>query len=185
VTTRSLPSKASDSEAQLRRTGLVETIVHSRLGSLARRIALAGALGGTCLALAILPATANASAYGCTTSGWGLPWYGLNSAYTCLEVGGSGNTVWIAAVNWMGAGTICNYKFQVRWFDDSGRLYETDTSPEHVGCRAAAANWTENFGTPNLWGGYNGVRKHTGQVCGYLIESGSVRPGVPCEYIHP
>jgi hypothetical protein len=134
----------------------------------------------------MLPAAANASAYGCTTSGWGLPWYGLNSAYTCIDVGGRGDTVWMVQVTWTGIGTLCNYRFQVRWSDDRGRQYETDTSPEHVGCRGAAANWTENLGTFNwLNGWYNGVRKRTGQVCAYVIESGSVRSGVPCEYIHP
>jgi hypothetical protein len=150
-----------------------------------RRVALAGALAGTGVALAILPATANASAYGCTTSGWGLPWYGLNSAYTCLEIGGSGNTVWEAQAEWVGVGTICNYEFQIRWYNNNGRLYETDTSPEHFGCRAAAAKWTENFGTPNMWGEYGGVRKQTGEVCADLLESGSERSGVPCEYISP
>jgi hypothetical protein len=153
--------------------------------SLVRRVVLAIALAGTSVALAVVPATASASADGCTASGWGLPWYGLNSAYTCIDVGGSGDTVWLVQPSWVGVGTICNYRFQIRFYDDRGRRYETDTSREHVGCRAAAANWTKNFGARNWWGGYNGVRKRTGQVCAYLIESGSVRPGVPCEYIHP
>jgi hypothetical protein len=146
---------------------------------------LAVTLVGSCAGLAALPVPASASSYGCTTSGAGLPWYGLNSAYTCLEVDGQGDTVWGASVNWMGAGTICNYKFQLRWFNDGGHQYATDTSSEHVGCRAAAAKWSKNYGAAEGGGFYRGVHKATGQVCGYLIESGSVRQGVPCEYIHP
>jgi len=155
------------------------------LRSLTRTLLLTATLAGSCAGLAALPAAASASSYGCTTSGSGLPWYGLNSAYTCLEVDGKGNTVWGTSVSWTGAGTICNYVFQVRWFNDSGAQYATDTSPEHVGCRAAAANWTFNYGRNEGGGYYSGVYKATGKVCGYLIQSGSVRAGVPCEYIHP
>jgi hypothetical protein len=153
--------------------------------SFSRRLVLVAALVGGCAGLAGLPAAASASSYGCTTSGAGLPWYGLNSAYTCVEVDGSGDTVWGASVNWFGAGTICNYRFQLRWFNDRGRQYATNTSGEHVGCRAAAAKASWNFGKAEGGGFYGGVHKATGEVCGYLIESGSVRPGVPCEYIHP
>lgn len=156
-----------------------------RLTSHARTLVLAAVLSGICAAFAALPAAASASAYGCTTSGAGLPWYGLNSAYTCIDVSGGGDTVWGVQVSWTGIGTICNYRFQVRWFNIRDRRYETDTSHLHVGCRPAAASWTKNFGPRTVWGGYVGVRKRTGEVCAYLIESGSVRNGVPCEYIHP
>jgi hypothetical protein len=150
-----------------------------------RIAALIGVAVVTALCAVALPSVASASAYGCTASGWGLPWYGLNSAYTCIDVGGSGDTVWMVQATWQGAGTICNYRWQIRYSDTSGRVYETDTSPLHVGCRAAAANWTVNYGTNQGGGWYSGVRKRTGQVCVYLYESGAQRPGVPCEYIHP
>jgi hypothetical protein len=152
--------------------------------SLSRGWLLAAALVGGGAGLAAVPAVASASAYGCTASGSGLPWYGLNTAYTCLDIGGSGNTVWEAAVNWFGAGTICNYKFQVRWFNDQGHQYATNTSGEHVGC-SAVARFQWNFGTNEGGGYYAGIYRPTGEVCGYVIESGSVRQGVPCEYIHP
>jgi hypothetical protein len=164
---------------------MVLTVMITHRTSRAHIVGFGAALLLACMGLASVPVTAQASAYGCTTSGAGLPWYGLNSAYTCIDVGGSGDTVWMVQPSWMGIGTICNYRFQVRFFDDRGRRYETDTSPLHVGCRAAAANWTRDYGARNMWGGYDGVHKRTGEVCAYLIEAGSVRSGVPCEYIHP
>jgi hypothetical protein len=156
------------------------------LRSLSRGLLVAAALVAGGAGVAAAPAVASASSYNCTTSGAGLPWYGLNSAYTCLEIDGSGDTVWGVAVNWIGAGTICNYKFQIRFFNDNGKQYgPTQTSPEHVGCRAAAAKFQWNFGRNEGGGFYAGVHKQTGQVCGYLLESGKVRQGVPCGYIHP
>jgi hypothetical protein len=140
---------------------------------------------GACAVAAALPTAASASAYGCTASGAGLPWYGLNSSYTCIDVGGSGDTVWLVSGNWMGAGTICNYRWAIRFSDASGRVYETDVSPLHVGCSGGAAKWTMNYGSPEGGGWYSGVRKWTGRVCMYLYESGSQRNGVPCESIHP
>lgn len=136
-------------------------------------------------ALAALPAAATASAFGCTTAGSGLPWYGLNSAYTCIDVGGSGNTVWLVQGSWFGIGTLCNYRFRIRFRDINGRLYETDYSPTHVGCRAAAGNWTKNFGRYLGGGEYAGVRKKTGMVCVQVQQSGQNVGGAPCESIHP
>jgi hypothetical protein len=58
---------------------------------------------------------------------------------------------------WFGIGTLCNYRFRIRFRDIHGNLYETDYSPTHVGCRVASGWWTKSFG--------NGVYKKTGQVC--------------------
>jgi len=164
---------------------MVRATTARRFTSGLRWLVLATALFAGAIGLAALPAGASASAYGCTTSGAGLPWYGLNSAYTCIDVGGSGNTVWETSANWFGVGTICNYSFQIRWFDNNGRQYETDNSPLHAGCRGGADKWTENFGSYDYAQGYyNGVYKKSGKVCAYVIEAGSARGGVPCEYIN-
>jgi hypothetical protein len=140
---------------------------------------------GACVAAAVLPSAASANAYGCTTSGAGLPWYGLNTAYTCIWVQGptenAGDNVASVQGSWSGvAGTICNYRWAVRFSDINGRVYETDWSGAHAGCTFAVPGTAETFR-------YSGssVRKRTGEVCVYLYESGSQRPGVPCETIHP
>ena len=124
-------------------------------------------------ALAALPASAAASAYGCTTSGWGLPWYGLNSAYTCIDIEGWGNHVVSVQGQWGGVGTICNYKFQIQFSNVNNRVYETDDSGLHIGCRGGAAVWTKN---------YNDT-KRTGRVCVQVLESGAPRGGAACESI--
>ncbi len=145
-------------------------------------LAILAASGGV---LSALPATASASAFGCTAAGSGLPWYGLNSAYTCIDVGGSGNTVWSVEGEWFGIGTLCNYRFRIRFRDIHGTLYETDYSPTHVGCRVAAGSWTKNFGTKLPNGSYTGVYKKTGQVCVQVQENGQDVGGAPCESIYP
>jgi hypothetical protein len=135
--------------------------------------------------LAAIPSVASASSFGCTAAGSGLPWYGLNSAYTCIDVGGSGDTVWSVQGEWFGIGTLCNYRFRIRFRDIRGRLYETYYSSTHVGCRVAAGSWTKNFGARLPDGGYAGVRKKTGQVCVQVLENGLAVGGAPCESIHP
>lgn len=143
-------------------------------GALSQRLWLL--LGASCCSVALLASlasSAGASAYGCTTSGSGLPWYGLNSAYTCIDIEGWGNHVVSVQGQWGGVGTICNYRFQI-WFSNvNNRVYETDNSPLHIGCRAAAAVWTKN---------YNDT-KRTGRVCVQVLESGAPRPGAACESI--
>jgi hypothetical protein len=71
----------------------------------------------------------------------------------------------------MGAGTLCNYRWAIRFSDINGRVYETDWSPVHIGCSAGTAKWTLNFGRDEGAGFYSGVPKRTGQVCAYLYES--------------
>ncbi len=139
------------------------------------------AVTGACAVAVALPGAASASAYGCTTSGAGLPWYGLNTAYTCIQVVGNGDNVASVQGSWNAVlGTICNYRWEVRFTNTNARGYETDWSPLHVGCTAGQLGPTETFS-------YSGrsARKRTGQVCVYLYESGSQRNGVPCEAIHP
>lgn len=154
--------------------------MRSGSGAYRRRLLLGLCALSTVAALALAPAQASATSSGCTASGTGLPWYGLNSAYTCLDVYGRGDTVWIVDVTWAGIGTVCNYRFQLQWFNVRGRRYEVDNGPLHVGCSAGAAKWETGFG--RYW---TGARKQTGEVCGYLYESGRLRHGVPCEAIHP
>jgi hypothetical protein len=144
----------------------------------------AAALTVICVAFIDVPAAASASAYGCTTSGAGLPWYGLNSAYTCIEVDGTGNTVWHTQLEWTGIGTACNYQFQLRWSENKGKVYETQTSSLHTGCTAAHAKHEWNYGRENAEGLYEGVYKKSGKLCGYVLEAGTARGGVPCEYIN-
>jgi hypothetical protein len=134
---------------------------------------LAAAVASGTIMFASLAPSASASAYGCTTSGWGLPWYGLNSAYTCVDIEGWGNHVVSVQGQWGGVGTICNYKFQIQFTDVNNRVYETDDSPLHVGCRGGAAVWTKN---------YNDT-KRTGRVCVQVLESGAPRGGAACESI--
>jgi hypothetical protein len=132
-----------------------------------------------------MPTSAQASSFGCTTAGSGLPWYGLNSAYTCIDVGGAGDTVWSVQAEWFGIGTICNYRFHI-WFSEiNGRVYENDYSRAHVGCRGAAGNWTRNFGSRVPWGGYAGIKKKTGEVCVQVLQNGRADGGAACESIHP
>jgi hypothetical protein len=132
-------------------------------------------LAGSGGLLAALPSTATAGAFGCTAVGSGLPWYGLNSAYTCIDIEGYGNTVVSVEGEWFGIGTLCNYRFQIRFRDIHGKLYETDNSPTHVGCRVAAGAWTKN---------YNDTKK-TGQVCVQVQQNGENVGGAACESIHP
>ena len=88
-----------------------------------RRGLLSSAAGAVVVTvLAAIPSVASASSFGCTAAGSGLPWYGLNSAYTCIDVGGSGDTVWSVQGEWFGIGTLCNYRFRIRFRDIRGRL---------------------------------------------------------------
>jgi hypothetical protein len=68
-------------------------------------------------------------------------------------------------------------------------VYRTDSSPLHVGCRAASAVYERDFGRDvysSTYGWYwTGKQMRTGRVCGFLDESGALRSGVPCESIHP
>jgi hypothetical protein len=153
-------------------------------------LALSLALAVTVSALAALPATGSASAVGCTSSGFGIR--GVSSAYTCMDVEGTpsgGLGVSLVHMSWTGAGTVCNYKWVLRWTTTSGAVYRTDRSAVHVGCRAASAVWERDYGHEvfsSTYGWYwSGMKMRTGRVCGYLYESGSLRPGVPCESIHP
>ena len=149
--------------------------ISTRRPRAAFRRALLGAAVVCCsgAALVALPASAGASAVGCTTSGWGLPWYGLNSAYTCIDIEGWGNHVVSVQGQWGGVGTICNYKFQIQFSNVNNHVYETDDSPLHIGCRGGAAVWTKN---------YNDT-KRTGRVCVQVLESGAPRGGAACESI--
>ncbi len=68
-------------------------------------------------------------------------------------------------------------------------MYRTDSSAVHVGCRVASAVWERDFGhevySPIHGWYWSGMKMRTGRVCGYLYESGALRPGVTCESIHP
>jgi hypothetical protein len=154
-------------------------------------LVLSLALVATVGALAALPAAGSASAFGCTSSGFGIK--GVSSAYTCMDLEGTPTRggLWISLVHmsWSGAGTVCNYKWVVRYTNTSGQVYRTDSSAVHVGCRAVSAVWERDYGHEvfsQTYGWYwSGMEAQTGRVCGYLYESGSLRPGVPCESIHP
>lgn len=154
---------------------------------------LAAMVWATCVGLTATAAAAATSGVGagvgCATSGFALRAYGLNSAYTCLYVEGADDTVSSMHVSWTGAGTICNYQLQLRWYTIHNRRYETDTSGLHVGCRAANAVWAKRFGrhvrSPRLGRHDTGLRQRPGRVCAYVIENGRVRRGVPCVSIHP
>jgi hypothetical protein len=149
------------------------------------------ALAASVSALVALPATSRASAVGCTASGFGIK--GFSSAYTCIDVEGTPTRggLWVSLVHmsWTGAGTVCNWKMELRWTTASGTVYRTDSSPVHVGCRAVSAVWERDFGrdvfSPTYGWYWTGMKMRTGRVCGYLYESGALRPGVPCESIHP
>lgn len=152
--------------------------------------ALSLALVVTVGAMAALPATGSASAVGCSSSGFGIR--GFSSAYTCIDVEGTpsgGLGISLVHMSWTGAGTVCNYKWVIRWTTTSGAVYRTDSSALHVGCRAVSAVWERDYGHEvysSTYGWYwSGMKMRTGRVCGYLYESGSLRPGVPCESIHP
>jgi hypothetical protein len=146
-----------------------------RFLALRARVAALGALAACAAIVAAFPPAATASAVGCTAVGSGLPWYGLNSAYTCIDIEGYGNTVVSVQGEWFGIGTLCNYRFRIRFRDIHNRLYETDYSPTHVGCRAAGAQWKKNYG----------VKKKTGSVCVMVQQNGANVGGAPCESIHP
>jgi hypothetical protein len=153
-------------------------------------LALSLARAVTVSALAALPATGSASAVGCTSSGFGIR--GVSSAYTCMDVEGTpsgGLGVSLVHMSWTGAGTVCNYRWVIRWTTTSGAVYRTDSSALHEGCRGVSAVWERDYGHEvfsSTYGWYwSGVKMRTGRVCGYLYESGSLRSGVPCESIHP
>ena len=153
-------------------------------------LALSLALVVTVGVLAALPATGSASAVGCSSSGFGIR--GFSSAYTCIDVEGTpsgGLGISLVHMSWTGAGTVCNYRWVIRWTTTSGAVYRTDSSAVHVGCRAVSAVWERDYGHnvySSIYGWYwSGMNMRTGRVCGYLYESGSLRSGVPCESIHP
>jgi hypothetical protein len=149
------------------------------------------ALTATIGVLVALPAASSASAVGCTASGFGIK--GFSSAYTCMDLEGTptqgGQWISLVHMSWTGAGTVCNYKWVLRWTNTNGSAYRTDSSGVHVGCRAVSAVWERDYGHEvfsQTYGWYwSGTKMRTGRVCGYLYESGSLRPGVPCESIHP
>lgn len=158
----------------------------------ARAAALVAASLASCGTLAAIPSGASASAVGCTTSGYGLP-HGLSSSYTCIDVESTpmrgGRWVSTVQLSWVGAGTICNWRMQLRWYTDTGRRYLTNSSPLHTSCRFGSAVWDQNFGH-GVWNYtygyyYTGRPMRVGQVCGYVIENGRARQGVPCESIEP
>ena len=74
------------------------------------------ALAASVSALAALPATGSASAVGCTARGFGIK--GFSSAYTCVDVEGTPTRggLWVSLVHmsWTRAGTVCNWKMEVR-----------------------------------------------------------------------
>jgi hypothetical protein len=140
-------------------------------------------------AVAMLPAAASGSAVGCTASGFGIK--GVSSAYTCIDVESTPmrGGLWVSSVrlSWIGAGTVCNWRMEFRWFNAYGRRYLTNSSPLHESCAHGSAVWERDFGRDvyNYTYGwyYTGRRMRVGQVCGYVIENGRIRHGVPCESI--
>lgn len=64
---------------------------------------------------------------------------------------------------------------RIRFRDIHNRLYETDYSPTHIGCRVAGGAWKKNYG----------VKKKTGAVCVMVQQNGADVGGAPCESIHP
>lgn len=135
-------------------------------------------------AFAALPPAASATSSGCTTAGSGLPWYGLNSAYTCINVEGYGRRVGEVQGSWYGLGTLCNYRFRIRFWDIHGRLYESHYSPTHVGCRVAAGWWTKTFGPYNRQlSYYPGLYKRRGMVCVQVRSNGRNVGHAACESI--
>ena len=125
----------------------------------------------------------------------GVKWF--SSTYTCIDVEGPPTlsgwlghdrpSLWVstAQVSWLGAGTVCNWKMELRWTDVNGHVYRTDSSRVHVGCSAGRAVYGRNFGHQVYSSIYlSGMKMRTGRACGYLYECGALRPGVPCESIH-
>lgn len=138
------------------------------------RVALAtAALAASGAALAALPSAASAQSGGCTSAASGPAWYGLTSAYTCINV--YGHRHWVSAVegDWYGIGTLCNYRFRTRFRNIHGTLYESDYSRTHVGCRVAWGGWTTFYG----------AYKKTGMVCVQVIENGRKVGHAACESI--
>ena len=93
-----------------------------------RALVVGAALVGSGGALAAIPSQASAGAFGRTAVGSGLPWYGLNSAYTCIDIDGWGNHVVSVQGEWFGIGTLGNYRFGIRFRDINGNLCETTIS---------------------------------------------------------
>jgi hypothetical protein len=75
--------------------------------------------------------------------------------------------------SWYGVGTLCNYRFRTRFRNIYGKLYETDYSRTHVGCRVG---WGT---TVFLYGAY----KKTGMVCVQVQENGRNVGHAACESI--
>lgn len=149
----------------------------------ARVLLTTAVLAASAGALAALPSAAVANSSGCTTAGSGLPWYGLNSAYTCITVKGSGHWVHSVTGEWMGIGTLCNYRFRIRFWNAHGKLYEAHYSPTHTGCRAMYGSWAKPFWNPRLGPPYVGQYKKTGMVCVQVLENGRKVGHAACESI--
>lgn len=140
-----------------------------------RRRLLCVALAATALvSIGIAPPAAHATASGCTASGFGLPKFGLSSAYTCVYVYGSGLNVSSSRAEWSGGGAIANYQFMIRWYDRYNRLYWTSVGPYNSGTRYGGA-----------WATFGPGRALAGRACAELYQSGSRRSGVPCVSIYP
>lgn len=123
--------------------------------------------------LAALPSAASATSGGCTPASSGFVWRGLSGAYTCIDV--YGHRRWVDSVqgSWGGVGTVCNYRFRVRFRDIHGRAYQTNYSRTHVGCRWAYD--TRIF----VYKSY----KRTGMVCVQVQENGRNVGHAACESI--
>ena len=118
--------------------------IESRFWRLVRERALA--LSVALVAGISLVAALTAAAVGCTSSGFGIK--GFSSAYTCIDVEGTpSGGLWVSLVHmsWSGAGTVCNWRFELRWTDVNGHVYRTDSSAVHTGCRAVSAVWEQEL----------------------------------------
>ena len=146
--------------------------------------------------MAVLPTPSSASATGCTASGFGIKWF--SSAYTCIDVEGPPSlsgwlghdrpSLWVstAQVSWLGAGTVCNWKMELRWTDVNGRVYRTDSSRVHVGCSAGRAVYGRNFGRQvelDLRLVLERREDANRSRVRHMSESGGLGPGDPCESI--
>jgi len=134
--------------------------------------------------LIVLPAQADVSYSKCAASGLGATHQARHNAYTCLGVEQSSNLVQETQVGWMGRGQICDYTFQLRWYNAQGVEYASETSHLHFGCRDGTATWVRGYGPYFGAGNWGGVQRRAGKVCAYLFASGRLRRGVPCQAIY-
>jgi hypothetical protein len=138
----------------------------------------------TALAGLVAPATAMASAEGCTAFG-GFRFKGVSSSYVCISVTGKGRHVdrVQASVTAVKPGGVQNIVLRITFFDVHGKQAEQHLSGLRSGTRGTGFD-NDRKGQAETFTIHPDKDYPTGRVCASFTENGVPRPGA-CETIKP